>query len=155
MRLCPRACLALLTVSLCLSCGGGSGGSDDGSSGGSVVPGVTRIGWDQVAADATQLASLHFVIYIDNTRNELPGATCSGPAGSSGFSCEAVLPAMTTGQHTLQLASYVLGAVLLESPKSASLVITVSGGGALIAGASTAEASSSPPQVSAPSSVRD
>ena len=34
---------------------------------------------------------------------------------------------MTRGQHTLQLASYIGGDVLLESPKSASLTITVSG----------------------------
>src|SRR4051794_29863514 len=112
MRLFPRASLALLVVSLCVSCGGGSGASDNGSNGG-VVPGTTRLGWDQAAADTAELANLRFVIYIDNVRNELPGAVCSGPAGSDGFPCESALPAMTSGQHTIQLASYLPGTVLL------------------------------------------
>src|SRR5215217_9410964 len=95
------ACLCL-TVTLSASCGG----SPNGSSTGDVVPGTTRIGWEQTAEDASELAGLHFVIYIDNTRTELPNASCSGPAGSAGFSCEATLPAMSNGQHTIQLASY-------------------------------------------------
>jgi len=154
MRPSLRGWLTLLFVTLCVSCGGGSSGSGEAGSG-AVVPGSTRLGWDQVAADTTELASLHFVIYIDNVRKELPDAACSGPAGSNGFACEAVLPAMTSGQHTIQLASYIVGTVLLESPKSAPLVITVGGGGAITAGGSTAQAAASSPVVSAPSSVRD
>ena len=149
------ACLCLLTATLAASCGG----SSDGSSNGNVVPGSTRLAWDQTAANATELAGLHFVIYIDNVRSELPGAACSGPAGSAGFSCEATLPSMTSGQHTIQLASYVVGEVLLESPKSAPLTVTVSAGGAVSAGATTsaatAEGGAASPHVSAPSSVRD
>ena len=150
------ACLCLLTATLAASCGG----SSDGSSNGDVVPGSTRIAWDQTAANATELAGLHFVIYIDNVRSELPGAACSGPAGSAGFSCEATLPSMASGRHTIQLAAYVLGDVLLESPKSAPLTVTVSAGGAVSAGATTtsaatAEGGAASPHVSAPSSVRD
>jgi len=150
------SCLALTAALVCASCGG----SPNGSSNGDVVPGATRIGWDQTADDATELAGLHFVIYIDNTRTELPNASCSGPAGSAGFSCEATLPAMSSGQHTIQLASYVVGDVLLESPKSAPLTITVAGGGSVTAGSVTAsgvtaEAEAVTPRVAAPSSVRD
>ena len=155
MRRCPSAFLALLSVSLCLSCGGGSGGSADGGPAPPPVSGGTRIGWDQAAADTTELATLRFVIYIDNVRNELPGAACSGPPGDNGFSCEATLPAMTSGQHTIQLASYLLGNVLLESAKSAPLVITVAAGGGVSAVASIADAAPSSSRVAAPSSVRD
>jgi glucose/arabinose dehydrogenase len=146
-------CLALLTALLCVSCGGGSDSNAGGN--GDVVPGTTRLGWDQVAASASEVASLHFVIYIDDVRSELPGASCSTPAGSAGFPCVATLPAMTSGQHTIQLASYIPGDVLLESPKSAPLVITVSSRGAVTSEAATAEAGGSAPVVASPSSVRD
>ena len=73
-----NACLCLLIATFAASCGG----SSDGSSNGDVVPGATRLGWDQTAADATELAGLHFVIYIDNARTELPDAAARARRGA-------------------------------------------------------------------------
>jgi aldose sugar dehydrogenase len=124
--------------------GGGSNGSPDGT----VVNTTARIGWDQQATDATELATLHFVMYIDGTRTELTSASCSTPSGSAGFPCESPLPSMSNGQHTIQVASYITAGSILESPKSAPLVITVSGSSGLTTSGVTVDAR--PPAVSAP-----
>ena len=125
--------LARLTGVLAWSlivCGcGGSPAPSPGDGGGAApipVQPSSRLGWDQQATDVAELNNLRFVIYIDNTRAELAGATCSTTAGSAGYPCTAPLPAMSAGQHTLELASYIVVGSLLESPRSAPLTITVS-----------------------------
>jgi glucose/arabinose dehydrogenase len=119
----PAAFVCLVTAALVAACGGGSGGSPDGN----VVNGVARLGWDQPAGDASELGSLHFVLYLDGTRTELTGASCSTTAGAAGFPCTSLLPSMSNGQHTIELASYIAADPILESPKSPPLVITVTG----------------------------
>jgi glucose/arabinose dehydrogenase len=152
-----RAALAcFVAAAMAGACGGGgSGGGSNGSPDGGVVNGTSRISWDQQAADATELAALHFVIYIDGTRTELTGASCSTPAGSAGFPCESLLPTMSTGQHTIQLASYIVAGSILESPKSASLVITVSGSSGLTTSGVTVEAQAPAASVPAPTPLRE
>lgn len=124
----PRLRLATLfgcAAALVLS--QGCGRSDRPSDSAGVVTGSARIGWDQPAADAEELATLRFVMYVDGTRNELTGATCAPPATDAGFPCSSPLPAMTPGQHTIQLASYVQAGTIIESGKSEPLVIIVAG----------------------------
>lgn len=109
-------------VALLQGCGGSKGSSDS-----SVVAASARVGWDQPAASAAELATLRFVMYVDGVRNELTGASCAPPASDAGFPCSSPLPAMTPGQHTIQLASYVQAGTIIESGKSEPLVITVAG----------------------------
>jgi glucose/arabinose dehydrogenase len=90
------------------------------------ITGAERIGWDQRAGDAVELAAIGYVLYIDGVRTPLADVACSSTATASGFSCSARLPAMTAGAHTLQLASTIVDGSLLESDRSASLRVTVS-----------------------------
>jgi glucose/arabinose dehydrogenase len=85
------------------------------------ITGNERIGWDQPAANASELASFRYAIYVDGTRSELTDVACSATAGPAGFACSAGLPSMTAGSHTLEIAAFVVDGAVLESGKSASL----------------------------------
>ena len=89
------------------------------------VNGTERIGWDQPAGDAVELATIGYVVYVDGTRTELAGATCASAAAAGGFPCTARLPAMSAGPHTLELASLVNDGGVLESARSAPLRVTL------------------------------
>src|SRR5262249_30978874 len=91
------------------------------------INGSERLGWDQPAADAAELATIRYAIYVDGTRSELTGPTCSTTATATSFACSARLPALTPGTHTLELASFVQDGSLLESPRSAPLRVTLAG----------------------------
>src|SRR5919108_6470953 len=74
-----------------------------------------RLGWTQPGADAADISSIQFALYVDGTRTTLSGVTCT-PSGAA-FDCHAVLPTMSPGAHTLELASFVVdGSVTAESP---------------------------------------
>lgn len=88
------------------------------------ITGAERIGWDQPAADAVELAAIGYAIYVDGVRADLPDATCAS-AAAAGFSCTARLPAMSLGPHTLELASFVNDGAVLESARSAPLRVTL------------------------------
>src|SRR5262245_19398051 len=89
--------------------------------------GRERIGWDQPAADSNELATLGYAIYIDGARNEMVAPSCSGSAGASGFSCSGNLPPMSSGAHTLELATFsTVNTDSGESSKSAPLRVMVS-----------------------------
>ena len=98
-------------------------GVDPGAS--QTITGTERIGWDQQAGDAVELATIRYAIYVDGARSEVEGASCATTAGSTGFSCTARLPTLTAGAHTLQLASFVNDGGVLESARSPSLRVTV------------------------------
>lgn len=86
-----------------------------------VSPG-DRLGWSQQAADAIEIASFQFALYIDGVRTALSGVSCVRAASGADFDCSATLPAMSNGTHTLELASFVVdGSVTVESAKSAPL----------------------------------
>jgi glucose/arabinose dehydrogenase len=89
------------------------------------INGTERLGWDQRAADAVELATIGYVLYIDGTRTPLPAVNCAADASAAGFACNARLPAMAAGAHTLQLASFVSDGTVLESARSASFTVTV------------------------------
>ena len=119
---------ALLACALAIAgCGGSNNPPDSGGS--QTIRGNERIGWDQQAASASELAGFRYAIYVDGNRGELPDVTCANTAGSAGFACSGRLPGLSPGDHTLELASYVtVDGAIAESPKSAPLRVTVSAG---------------------------
>jgi glucose/arabinose dehydrogenase len=119
----------LLVVSLLAAAA--CGGSDDSppsspppSGSGDTVTGRERFGWTQ-AASASDANVLQFAAYVDGSRRVLDGVVCS--AGSSGnLECNAPLPSMTAGRHTLELAAfYPSGDPVVEGPRSAPLELQV------------------------------
>src|SRR4029450_9185462 len=92
---------------------------------GETIHGTERIGWNQRAADAVELAAVRYAIYVDGMRSELAGASCATAATADGFACSARLPTLSAGAHTLELASYVTDGSVLESARSAPLRVTV------------------------------
>ena len=122
--------LAILLVSVILaSCGGSDGPpSSQPPPGGGGISGTERLEWDQPAADATELAAFRYILYIDGAGTELTSVTCASTSGAAGFTCNARLPAMPPGAHTLQLTAFIDAGGRLESDKSAPLGIVVAGG---------------------------
>jgi glucose/arabinose dehydrogenase len=96
------------------------------------ISGSERIGWDQQAADATELASFRYAIYVDGNRSELSGVSCA--AAQTAFACSGRLPTMAPGSHTLEVTSFIVDSgSVLESGKSTPLRVVV---GVLSAGVS-------------------
>lgn len=94
---------------------------------GESITGRERIGWDQPASSAAELATFRFAIYVDGARSEIAGAACGSTAGAAGFACSGQLPPMAPGAHTLELAAFQDAGGVVESAKSAPLVVTVTG----------------------------
>jgi glucose/arabinose dehydrogenase len=90
------------------------------------ITGNERIGWNQLASDSNELASIRYAIYVDGARSELNGVSCAATASAAGFACTAPLPRMSAGSHSLELASFTSDDELLESPRSAPLLVVVS-----------------------------
>jgi glucose/arabinose dehydrogenase len=83
------------------------------------------LGWNQIAADSEELAAFRYAIYVDGVRSEL-AATCASSSSNGTFACSARLPAMTPGNHTLELATFTVeGSSVLESPRSPGFSVTV------------------------------
>jgi glucose/arabinose dehydrogenase len=92
-----------------------------------VSPG-DRLGWTQQAADAAEVASFQFALYVDGARTTLTGASCTRSPSGVGFDCNATLPTFSPGTHTLELTSFVVdGSVTLESPRSPALRVIAGG----------------------------
>ena len=89
------------------------------------ITGTERIGWDQPAGDAVELATFGYAIYVDGTRTVAAGVACTPPAAATGFPCTATLPSLTPGAHSLQVASFVNDGGILESTRSAALQVTL------------------------------
>lgn len=102
---------------------------DPGNPSGEVrVSSGDRLGWLQQAADVAEVTSFQYALYVDGNRNTLAGVSCTPAASGSGFDCSGTLPTLSTGTHTLELASFVVdGSTIIESSRSAPLVV-VSGG---------------------------
>jgi glucose/arabinose dehydrogenase len=120
--------VALVWASATLGCGGGGGSppgtSDPPAGGGERITGSERLGWNQTAADAAELATLGFVAYVDNNRVVLTDVSCN-PSGG-GFQCSSRLPQMSPGAHTLHLASFTI-ATGSESSRSSAINVILSG----------------------------
>lgn len=152
----PGPLLAALLAVACAACGDSPPEAPSPGDGGVItIRGNERLGWDQQAASAAELATLRFAIYVDDARRELSGATCENSPQPSGFPCSGPLPSMTPGPHTLQLAAYFLdGSRVVESPKSAPLQVNVSPALAAPGDSATAPAPESPPAAPPPAADR-
>jgi len=129
----------ILVTLLAIACGSSpqpAPSPGPGTGTGESITGRERIGWDQAASDARELATFRYVIYVDGSRSDIADASCGASAGSSGFACSGRLPAMSNGAHTLELATYrAEDPDNSESPRSSSLRVVVN---AVQSGATTA-----------------
>jgi glucose/arabinose dehydrogenase len=92
-----------------------------------VSPG-DRLGWVQQASDNAEIATFQFALYIDGSRTTLASVSCASAASATAFDCNAVLPTLSTGTHTLELASFVVdGSVTIESARSGALRVVAGG----------------------------
>jgi glucose/arabinose dehydrogenase len=90
------------------------------------ITGNEPLGWDQLAATATELATFHYLIYVDGAAGtELQGVTCASTPGSLGFPCSARLPTMSPGAHALSISSFVDAGARLESDRSPAINVIV------------------------------
>jgi glucose/arabinose dehydrogenase len=96
-----------------------------GGNQGDTITGKERIGWDQQASDATELATFQYAIYVDGSRSEIADVACAAGASAGSFACSGKLPTMSSGAHTLELATFITSAGVLESAKSQALRVTV------------------------------
>ena len=109
----------VLSCFMLSACGGGSPSSPNSTE---TISGAERFGWDQPAADAGELASFRYALYVDEARSEAADVTCAAGQSTGGFSCSSRLPAISNGVHTLQVAAFVLdGGAIRESTRSAPL----------------------------------
>jgi glucose/arabinose dehydrogenase len=95
--------------------------------GGERISGNERLGWNQSAESASELATLRYAAYIDtNNRVELTDVSCGASGG--GFACNSRMPSMSSGSHSIELVSFVLdGDTVVESGRAAPLRVTVTG----------------------------
>jgi glucose/arabinose dehydrogenase len=89
------------------------------------ITGSERIGWEQRASDAAELATFHYVIYVDTTNRVEVTASCATTSTNGTFPCTAPLPRLTNGAHTLELASFIVDGATLESARSVALRVNV------------------------------
>jgi glucose/arabinose dehydrogenase len=93
----------------------------------STINGSERLGWNQAAADAVEIATFRYAIYTDGSRSELSGASCTRAGGAGDFSCSGPVPSMSPGAHTLELATFIVNnGTVLESARSSPLEVTFS-----------------------------
>src|SRR5262245_36963897 len=128
----PRARLLFLAAALIASaCGSDSSpsapstGSPPPSSGPINVKGTERIGWDQPADDASQLAHYQYLGYVDNVAQVLANPVCGTTPSNGTFPCSAKLPTMSLGNHRLELAAQEIDGAQRLGPRSAALLLNV------------------------------
>jgi len=124
-----RAVVATLVLATA-SCGGGGNApppaTSDPPATGERISGNERLGWNQAASSASELANFRYAAYVDGGRADLTDVSCG--RSNDVFTCSSRMPPMAPGAHTIELASYVVdnGAVI-ESQRSAPLRVTVTG----------------------------
>ena len=93
------------------------------------ITGRERLGWDQQAPDADELQRSSYVLYVDGVGVVLPDATCGALAGEGpSAACSSPLPPLQPGRRTLELVTRITrDGTVLESVRSAPLVVTVAG----------------------------
>jgi hypothetical protein len=127
-----KALLVCLVSAWALACGGSSsdsaGPSQPGSGG---TAGGPKLAWDQSAPGTDELRQYSYVLYVDGTAVPLPGAACGTLAAETlAAACTAPLPAMSAGQHTLEMATRITrDGVVLESARSEPITYTAGASG--------------------------
>lgn len=110
------ACVALA------ACGGGAPPSPNGAE---TISGAERFGWDQPAADAAELATFKYALYVDDVRSEATDVSCTPGPSAGRFACTARLPPMSAGVHNIQVAGFVAdGGAVQESARSPVVRVT-------------------------------
>jgi hypothetical protein len=120
--------LSVMVSLTIVACGGNTTPAPpviDVPAGTQTVNGTERIGWDQRAADAVELATISYAVYVDGARALLAGASCTSAIAAAGFACSAPLPTLSPGAHTLELVSFVTDGAVLESARSGALRLAV------------------------------
>jgi hypothetical protein len=69
------------------------------------LTGNERVAWVQQVARGTKVSDFTFFVFVDGTKKPLPNAECRLPEGSRHHVCEAALPELTPGRHTLRFAA--------------------------------------------------
>ena len=107
-----------------------------------VVRGSERLVWDQPVAAYEALAGLTFRIYVDGGPRPLDVVSCARNAGPSGVECQAPLPRLSPGVHTLWMSAVSPAPEYYEGSYSWPIVVRMAGGDVGAAGTS---ARSAPP----------
>ena len=123
----PRLWILAGIAALALACGGKSQPAPPATSPapGQTVTANNRLGWDQAAADAVELAAIRYAVYVDGVRSELTDVSCATTTASNGkYECSARLPSMMPGPHLLELTAFVVvDGNVMESPKSSGIQV--------------------------------
>jgi len=123
----PRLWILAGIAALALACGGKSQPAPPATSPapGQTVTANNRLGWDQAAADAVELAAIRYAVYVDGVRSELTDVSCATTTATNGkYECSARLPSMMPGPHLLELTAFVVvDGNVMESPKSSGIQV--------------------------------
>jgi hypothetical protein len=125
---CTIALVLTLTVMLS-SCGGGGTPpppSSNPSDTGERISGNERLGWNQAAADAGQLAKTRYAAYVDGNHVELADVSCSELRGGVS-ACSSRMPAMAAGTHTIVIVSFVVDGDRVIESRASPIRVTLSG----------------------------
>lgn len=110
------------------------------------VRGTARLAWDQAVASYDEAADLAFQIYVDASPQPLDGVSCSRTVGPSGVECQAPLPRLAPGRHTIWMSASSAEPARSEGPSSSPIVVRVlDADGSLAAVAAPTEPSSPAP----------
>ena len=121
--------LLLLVVLAC--CGGADPRKDPqpASPDEYVVQGWERLAWNQSAPSASDVARYDYAVYVDGQRRTLERVVCTPDRPSGGSVCTAPLPVLLPGRHLVEVVAVAnVGGQLLESARSAPIVVTTSSG---------------------------
>jgi len=134
------AVLATFAIGIAAACGGSSPPTPSpGTGNGESITGRERLGWDQPAADTTELASFRYAIYVDGARSEVADVSCATTSSAAGYACSGRLPPLTNGVHMLELAAFLDTGSVVEGTRSTPLRVTVTGAAADTAPAMVAD----------------
>jgi glucose/arabinose dehydrogenase len=123
--------LAASWCALAIACGGDKTPAPPSTGGGSSstdeieLRAGARLGWSQPAATASELGAFQYAVYVDGSRSVLGGVSCAAVSADAGFECSAPLPSLSIGSHTLELASFIVDGIVLESARSSALRVAL------------------------------
>ena len=69
------------------------------------LTGKESVAWVQPVGAGTKVAEFTFFVYVDGQKRPLPGAECHLMKGSRHHVCQAPLPDLPPGRHTLRFAA--------------------------------------------------
>src|SRR6185436_1825682 len=72
-----------------------------------MIYGAERLRWEQQAASRDELATIQYLVYVDNSATEVQNVSCN-PTPGPRYACTGQLPRMSAGQpHTLSISAYI------------------------------------------------